>query len=164
MTSSRVLIVEDNPIIAHDLADELESRGIMALQFAASLRDALREIGRLMPDVAIIDLNLRDGRTGGQLARALVRSGVKVCVLSGQDHPDHSLMEVNHTFIAKPAPASVVAEIVRAYLDARPPAACAPAAPAPVHAASVLAISVSSGVASESLNMRHITVPPPMLQ
>jgi two-component system, response regulator PdtaR len=115
MTGLRVLIVEDNPIVACDLADELESRGITSLHIAGSLREALRAIGRKLPDVAIVDLNLRDGYTGAQLARALASSGVKVCILSGQSFPDDILMGINHTFIAKPAPASIIAEIVQAH-------------------------------------------------
>ncbi len=107
-----VLIVEDNAIIANDIADELESRGMNRIQMAGSLREALRAISQNLPDIAIVDLTLRDGRTGAQLARALATSGVKVCVLSGQSTLSPELMSIAHTYIAKPTPSSIVASVI----------------------------------------------------
>jgi DNA-binding NtrC family response regulator len=116
MTSPmRVLIVEDNHIIANDLAEELENRGMHSIQMATCLRDAVRAVDMAFPDVAIVDLTLSDGETGAQIARALARSGVKVCILSGQSTPESILMSVSHTFIKKPAPADVVAQVVESF-------------------------------------------------
>jgi two-component system, response regulator PdtaR len=108
----KVLIVEDNPVIVQDIREELEDRGFAGIETADCLRDAIRSLDRGMPDVAIVDLALRDGDTGGQLAAALARSGVKVCVLSGKGKIEQPLMQVSHTYVCKPAPAAVIASLV----------------------------------------------------
>ncbi len=117
-TAPRVLIVEDNALIANDLADELESRGILQIQMAGSLKEALCAISVDLPHIAVIDLTLRDGATGSQLARALARSGVKICIVSGQVALSPELMVIPHTFISKPTPSSIIATIVEEQANA----------------------------------------------
>lgn len=108
----KVLLIEDNALVAEDILEELSLRGVSRVSTADSLHEAVRVIGHTMPDVAIVDLTLRDGDTGTQLAVALSRSGVKVYVYSGCATLKHALMSVNHVFVSKPAPADMIADLV----------------------------------------------------
>jgi DNA-binding response OmpR family regulator len=58
--SPTLLLVEDDPVLATFLADNLTADGF-ELVLAASLRDGLRELEYRRPDLAIVDLGLPDG-------------------------------------------------------------------------------------------------------
>jgi DNA-binding response OmpR family regulator len=58
--SPTLLLVEDDPVLATFLADNLTADGF-ELVVAASLRDGLRELEYRRPDLAIVDLGLPDG-------------------------------------------------------------------------------------------------------
>lgn len=117
-TMPHVLIVEANDLVASELSVELERRGITLIQRADCLCDALEAMSHGLPDIAIVGLRLRDGHTGGRLAKALAICGVQVCVFSDQREPAEALMGISHTFISKPAPASIVASVVHDQANA----------------------------------------------
>jgi two-component system, response regulator PdtaR len=110
----KILVVEDDPIVACDLAEEFAAAGFSDVTQADCLRDALRAIDGRTPHVAVVDLNLCDGATGAQLAAALARSGVRVCVLSAS--ATDKLSSLPHIYLAKPVPASLVAQVVGSQL------------------------------------------------
>ena len=56
------LLVEDSPLVGLDLADALDAGGYYVAGPFPCGRDASEWLGRFTPDVAIIDLTLRDGR------------------------------------------------------------------------------------------------------
>ena len=64
----RVLIVEDEPFIALDLAFGVEEAGGVPLGPASSVAQALRLIENELPDAAIVDVDLPDGKIGPVLA------------------------------------------------------------------------------------------------
>src|SRR4051794_18564375 len=82
----RLLVVEDEYLIAASLARELEGRGAEVVGPAGSVRDALAlveaEGDRL--DGAVLDINLRDERVY-PVADALVARGVPFIFLTGYD-------------------------------------------------------------------------------
>lgn len=59
----RVLIVEDEALIAMMAEDMLESLGCTIVAIAASVRDAMAAIGAHAFDVAILDVNLNGERS-----------------------------------------------------------------------------------------------------
>lgn len=76
-SEARVLIVEDEFLLALQLEDILEDGGHMVV---ATLPDS-QSLQRLAdaPDIALVDLNLRDGLTGPDVARELSsRYGIPV--------------------------------------------------------------------------------------
>lgn len=76
-SEARVLIVEDEFLLALQLEDILEDGGHVV---AATLPDSrsLANLGEA-PDIALVDLNLRDGLTGPDVARQLSeRYGIPV--------------------------------------------------------------------------------------
>lgn len=73
----RTLIVEDEIFVALDLERILEDRGYDVVGIAADRQEALAHGARC--DVAFVDINLRDGPTGPEIARTLASEhGVKI--------------------------------------------------------------------------------------
>jgi DNA-binding response OmpR family regulator len=79
---SRVLLVEDEAIIAIDIADQLEGAGFEVLGPAASVSKALALIEEEGCDVAVLDFNLRD-ETAEKVARELHAKGTPFLFLTG---------------------------------------------------------------------------------
>lgn len=66
MNALRVLIVEDEPMIAMFIADCVEESGHEVVETASNIRDALAKAATAQVDLALIDMNLN-----GQIAHAL---------------------------------------------------------------------------------------------
>lgn len=78
----KILIVEDEVFAAMHLESALEDLGCTVIGIAPDSQSAL-ELGALAPDLAVVDLNLRDGLTGPTVARELAnRYGTKVLFLT----------------------------------------------------------------------------------
>ncbi len=60
--SARVLVVEDEMLIALDLADVVETGGGKVVGPAASVKQALALVKEEVPDAAILDVISRTGR------------------------------------------------------------------------------------------------------
>ncbi|MEX2643010.1 MAG: HWE histidine kinase domain-containing protein [Acetobacterales bacterium] len=78
----RVLVAEDERLVAMDLERQLAQWGITVLGPADSLSEAVRIAGRTPPDLALLDLNL-GGESSEPLARDLLRRQVPVLFLTG---------------------------------------------------------------------------------
>jgi DNA-binding NarL/FixJ family response regulator len=68
--SIRVLVVEDEAIVAIDIADQLIEAGYLVVGPAPSVAKALKLIEEVGCDVAVLDVNLRD-ETSEPVAREL---------------------------------------------------------------------------------------------
>jgi len=77
----KVLIVEDEPIVAHDLKEIAETSGQEVVGLAARVSDA-RSLAPLKPELALVDLNLKDGATGPHILAALSREDVTVVLVT----------------------------------------------------------------------------------
>ena len=62
--SPRILIVEDNTLIAMDLEDILEGFGCQVVGPVGTVREALALLKELQVDVAVVDFQLEDGNSG----------------------------------------------------------------------------------------------------
>ena len=79
----RVLIVEDQALLAMELELVLTEAGCDVVGAAMDTRSALSAAERERPDLALVDVNLVDGFTGPQIAQALVsRHGAAVVFLT----------------------------------------------------------------------------------
>jgi two-component system, response regulator PdtaR len=67
----RVLVVEDEALIAMDVEAQLADAGCVVVGIAATLRQAQAIAACGLPDVAVVDLNLLDGKTGLAVAEHL---------------------------------------------------------------------------------------------
>ena len=92
MRSPLVLLVEDEALIALALTDDLESAGYQVAGPFHRSSDTLDWLQHQTPDVAIIDVHLRDG-SSTDLARVLREREVPFIVFSG-DKRDGQVAEV----------------------------------------------------------------------
>lgn len=78
MSRARILIVEDEYLVAADLEAALEDLGYSSVGIAPDLEAALA-LAAEKPDLALVDVHLRDGQTGPLIAERLAREhGVAV--------------------------------------------------------------------------------------
>jgi CheY-like chemotaxis protein len=92
--ATRVLIIEDEPIVAMLAEDMLESIGCEIAGIAASAAEARAAIEAMSFDLVMLDINL-DGEDGLALADILKVRGIPFVITSGyaaegltQDHPE----------------------------------------------------------------------------
>jgi DNA-binding NtrC family response regulator len=78
-----VLIVEDSWDVGTGLKMLLESWGADVAGPAATTADARRMISERTPDVALVDINLRDGEQSYCLINQLHDQGIRIVVISG---------------------------------------------------------------------------------
>jgi CheY-like chemotaxis protein len=80
----RLLLVEDEALIALDLEELVISLGHEVVGVADTLQSAIDAAAAQSPDGALVDLNLRDGMTGKEVARTLSRQfGLPIGFITG---------------------------------------------------------------------------------
>ena len=81
LADQRVLIVEDEFLIALDVAETVEAMGLQLVGFASGRSHALALAQHA--DIALVDVNLSDGRTGPSIGRELAETyGVTVIFMT----------------------------------------------------------------------------------
>ena len=76
--SKTVLIVEDEVLVAMDLEDIVNGAGHTVIGIAPD-RSSVSALVQV-PEIALVDLNLRDGATGAEIARRLSSTGVTTVI------------------------------------------------------------------------------------
>jgi DNA-binding NarL/FixJ family response regulator len=80
--NQRVLIIEDEFLIALDVADTIENMGLKVVGLANARKHALSLAAHA--DIALVDVNLADGRTGPEIGRELAEQyGLTVVFMTG---------------------------------------------------------------------------------
>ena len=79
----RVLIVEDSWDVGMGLKSLLETWGADIVGPAATTDDAMRLVSERAPDVALVDVNLRNGEKSYSLIDRLHEQGTRIVVISG---------------------------------------------------------------------------------
>lgn len=119
MMVSRVLIIEDEPIIAMHLATIVEELGHQVVATAASLDAAVKAAAATKPELILADINLADGSSGIDAVHEILKSG-GVPVLFITAYPERLLTGTRPEptyLITKPfEPATIVATIGQALL------------------------------------------------
>lgn len=87
LAGTRVLVVEDEAIIALDLADTFANAGANVIGPAASVREAMLLLDGGIIDTALLDFNVADGEVT-PLLDLLVSRGVPVIVYTGRGLPE----------------------------------------------------------------------------
>ncbi|MCF0075583.1 response regulator [Dyadobacter sp. CY261] len=84
-THLKILIVEDEAIIAMDLKETLEAAGYIVTDLASSQAAAVNSAARNPPDLALLDIHLKNFRNEGiSTARELVKSyNIPIIFLTG---------------------------------------------------------------------------------
>lgn len=74
MDKVKILVVEDEMIIADNICDALEELGYQALEPAISYTEAIGRIEEEKPDIAILDIQLSGKKTGIDIAKKIRES------------------------------------------------------------------------------------------
>ena len=88
----KILIVEDELIIATDLGDILESLGYEVCGDAISAREALELINEQSPDLVLLDIQIKGGMDGIELA-GIIRSEFRIPFIFLTSHADASTLQ-----------------------------------------------------------------------
>jgi CheY-like chemotaxis protein len=87
MVSSKILIVEDEIIIAIDLKIRLEDLGYYVPGIAVNGRDAIKKTGEKNPDIILMDILLNGDKDGIQVAQQIRNQyNVPIIYLTGSQN------------------------------------------------------------------------------
>jgi DNA-binding response OmpR family regulator len=112
--TKKVLIVEDDPLIAAFLSMLVEDELGCAVVSAPSVEKA-RRLAEGGIDFALLDVEVEDGRTY-DLARDITESDIPFAFVSGSD-PRQVPDDVSHApFLRKPVPNSELLALARRYV------------------------------------------------
>lgn len=114
----RALIVEDEVLAAMHLEATLEDLGITSIGIAADQPNALR-LAAEAPDLAFVDLNLRDGFTGPRIAATLADQGVAILFVTANPGQLGAARSLAADVIDKPFDDARVVSAVRSVAAAR---------------------------------------------
>jgi DNA-binding NtrC family response regulator len=107
-----VLVVEDSWDVGTGLRMLLESWGADVAGPAATTADALCLVSERTPDVALVDINLRDGEQSYCLINRLHEQGVRVVVITGYADVSPAVGKVA-AILQKPLRADVLLASIR---------------------------------------------------
>jgi len=108
--AGRILIVEDDFLVASAMEDALRDAGLQVAGIAASADEALALAAAEKPALAVMDVRLRGGRDGIDAALELfARHGVRVVFATAHQTPDAR---------ARAAPANPLAWVPKPYASA----------------------------------------------
>jgi DNA-binding NarL/FixJ family response regulator len=111
LTDIKVLLVEDEPVVAMGLADQLSAAGATVVGPCATARGAIDALQGNEVDVAVIDFVLAD-RNSESLQLALERKGIPFVVLTGYPAVLVRRQE-RQEILSKPVPAEILCSSVR---------------------------------------------------
>ncbi len=113
---TRVLVLEDEAIIAMDVEGTLVDAGMVVAATLARCTDALEWLATNEADIALLDMHLLDGSCE-PVARRLAEMAIPFVVFSGGSETDETLDPIfaKGSWVEKPAPAD---RIIAAVLDA----------------------------------------------
>jgi DNA-binding LytR/AlgR family response regulator len=81
----RIFCVEDNPLLVMQLELLVEEAGYIFAGSAGRLEDVKVAFERSEFDIALVDIDLADGRTGGEVAIWLKERGKPSLFITGQE-------------------------------------------------------------------------------
>lgn len=96
----RLLIVEDEPLVAFDNEHHLEKAGYEIAATVDSGEAAIALIARELVDAIVLDVNLSGTSSGIDVARVAATRGIAVLFVSGACPPEAALLA--HAALAKP--------------------------------------------------------------
>ena len=101
-----ILIVEDNLIISMDIRSILEEEGYNVISNVISVEQAIRMIEKTMPDMVLIDINLKKEKDGVNLGHYLLKKGgipyIYITSFSDKFTMERVKETYPHGFVVKP--------------------------------------------------------------
>ena len=107
MTAVRILIVEDELIIAEDMAMKLEGMGYSVVGSALDYEEAIDLLASQSPDIALLDINLGEEQKDGIWLGEYIRFHNKIpfvylTAYETSDIVDRALATEPHAYLTKP--------------------------------------------------------------
>ncbi len=106
MRKTKILIVEDNPIVAEDIRIKLEQMDYEVVAIASSGREAIEAAGKYCPDISLMDIRLGDGMNGIDAASELKRlhkiSVIYLTAFADEDTIERAKKTEPYGYIVKP--------------------------------------------------------------
>jgi DNA-binding response OmpR family regulator len=110
---AKVLIVEDEPIVAFEIENILQEAGFEIVGCVGSLNKALATLKDTDCDIAVLDANLR-GDSAAPMAMALRERGRPFLFVSGFERANLPAAFLDEPLLAKPfEPGELVAAVTR---------------------------------------------------
>jgi two-component SAPR family response regulator len=115
---SKVLILEDEILVAMDIADTLSDAGFEVMGPYAKPADACSALVKVRPDAAMLDVNLGPHGTSKPVAELLDQHGVPFSFMTGYSHAAMTQAELFPAVkrIPKPSPPEELVEEVERLL------------------------------------------------
>lgn len=123
--TARILIVEDEMLVAMELESILAENGFDPVGIAPDLQTAEEYFDEAL-DLALVDLNLRDGLTGPEIGRKLGDKGVTVLFVTANPRLLGDGIAGTVGVLTKPTDPDIVREAVNYALGLRQGRAAAP--------------------------------------
>lgn len=106
MSKAKIMVVEDEWIIANDIKDCLVDLGYRVTAIAASGEDALARVEEDPPDLVLMDIVLKGAMNGIETARAIrAKRDIPVIYLTAYDNQflvDQAKQTENFGYLLKP--------------------------------------------------------------
>ena len=122
MSKNRILIVEDERVVAEELRQSLTAQGYDVVGVAHSGEQAISQGGERSPDLVVMDIVLSGGMDGITAAQHLQPLGISVVYLTGYSDR-HLLDRAQHTeplaYVMKPAKSGELAAVIQLALFKR---------------------------------------------
>lgn len=106
MSKAKILVVEDEWIIANDIKDSLISMGYMVSGIAASSEEAMARVEECRPDLVLMDIVLKGDKNGIETVKDIrARYDIPVIYLTAYDNQclvDQAKLTDSHGYLLKP--------------------------------------------------------------
>jgi len=113
---NRTLVVEDEPLLAMDVADQLTDAGFEVVGPATSVASALKLLDEVGCDVAVLDIHL--GHENSEpVALALKSRGNPFVIVSGNSQRQFPPGFQGAPFLSKPISAAALVSLLRTFVD-----------------------------------------------
>ena len=102
----KVLIVEDEILVAEDVASDLENDGYVITDIAISSNEALKSIENNCPHIILMDINIKGDKDGIELAEQ-INQNIPIPIIyvtsnTSTEFVDRAILTGPHAFISKP--------------------------------------------------------------
>ena len=119
LAGTRVLLVEDEPLIAMHVEDVLVGLGCRVAGVASSSAQAMLVLDTELIDVAILDINLGNNETSYPVADALTDRRVPFILLSGYTRTGQRAEDMKRPWLQKPVDESELSRALLSVLTSR---------------------------------------------
>lgn len=120
MFDSKILLVEDDAIIAMGLESMLKSWGCEICKLVTSGEEAVEESFRMMPDIILMDIGVKGKINGIEAVRRINSLDIPVIYLTGRDDMEivkEAHETVPYAFLSKPVNHEVLKHKIRSALE-----------------------------------------------